>query len=182
MQISCKYFAHRPEMRRSLGLFTWFRHVQGQCYNVLSCSLNPTCVQSALDLQFAPIHLWPCHAYALNSLSSAGFPWIQEIFGSVLLIILFPGISRTLSLPVPTKYSTSPAWRRIKPRFVAPHSVRISGRDPYKENSTINGLLERLWSVCGEFWSNLGWRCDEHVQDVMFNLRCSVLGVWKMWF
>ena len=25
-------------------------------------------------------------------------------------------------------------------RFVAPHYVRISGRDPYKENSTINGF------------------------------------------
>ena len=31
------------------------------------------------------------------------------------------------------------------PRFVAPHSVRISGRDPYKENSTINGSLVATW-------------------------------------
>ena len=32
-------------------------------------------------------------------------------------------------------------------RFVAPHFVRISGRDPYKENSTINGLLDMLADV-----------------------------------
>ena len=31
-----------------------------------------------------------------------------------------------------------------KPRFVAPHFVRISGRDPYKENSTINGHSHAL--------------------------------------
>ncbi|CAJ1413831.1 unnamed protein product, partial [Effrenium voratum] len=34
--------------------------------------------------------------------------------------------------------------------FVAPHYVRISGRDPYKENSTINGDYELAKIVEGK--------------------------------
>ncbi|CAL1148964.1 unnamed protein product, partial [Cladocopium goreaui] len=44
------------------------------------------------------------------------------------------------------RHLTDPAVRS----FVAPHSVRISGRDPYKENSTINGDYELVKIVEGK--------------------------------
>ena len=39
---------------------------------------------------------------------------------------------------------------RPRTRFVAPHYVRISGRDGYKENSSINGEYELVKIVEGK--------------------------------
>ena len=55
-------------------------------------------------------------------------------------------------------------------RFVAPHYVRISGRDPYKENSTINGVSTEPGTSCavgkGAFWVVCWWRLRQAMRVV----------------
>ena len=60
---------------------------------------------------------------------------------------------------------------------MAPHSVRISGRDPYKENSTINGSLDATWEFLIVYLDDLGWNFEP-----LLNKETSFffgVGSWK---
>lgn len=61
---------------------------------------------------------------------------------------------------------------------MAPHSVRISGRDPYKENSTINGSLVAIWPIldCSSWWPRVEFSNHSLIKRHFFLFG---VGSWK---